>query len=247
MRYFIEIAYNGAQYCGWQIQPNASTVQEVLQKKLSILVQRDIKVVGAGRTDTGVHAKQLFAHFDIDEIKNTSELIFRLNSFLPNDISVVNLFQVKDDAHARFDATQRAYQYVISLKKNPFLEGLAFQIHNKPDVKLMNEAAKTLLNYNNFKCFSRSKTDVKTYNCTIEEAYWKEEENQLIFTISADRFLRNMVRAIVGTLLDVGYHKTSIEAWHQIIQTKDRSKAGASAPAHGLYLTRVHYPETIKY
>ena len=116
MRYFIEIAYNGAQYCGWQIQPNASTVQEVLQKKLSILVQRDIKVVGAGRTDTGVHAKQLFAHFDIDEIKNTSELIFRLNSFLPNDISVVNLFQVKDDAHARFDATQRAYQYVISLK-----------------------------------------------------------------------------------------------------------------------------------
>lgn len=247
MRYFIEIAYNGAQYCGWQIQPNASTVQEVLQKKLSILVQRDIKVVGAGRTDTGVHAKQLFAHFDIDEIKNTSELIFRLNSFLPNDISVVNLFQVKDDAHARFDATQRAYQYVISLKKNPFLEGLAFQIHNKPDVKLMNEAAKTLLNYNNFKCFSRSKTDVKTYNCTIEEAYWKEEENQLIFTISADRFLRNMVRAIVGTLLDVGYHKTSIEEWHQIIQTKDRSKAGASAPAHGLYLTRVHYPETIKY
>lgn len=247
MRYFIEIAYNGAQYCGWQIQPNASTVQEVLQKKLSILVQRDIKVVGAGRTDTGVHAKQLFAHFDIDEIKNTSELIFRLNSFLPNDISVVNLFQVKDDAHARFDATQRAYQYVISLKKNPFLEGLAFQIHNKPDVKLMNDAAKTLLNYNNFKCFSRSKTDVKTYNCTIEEAYWKEEENQLIFTISADRFLRNMVRAIVGTLLDVGYHKTSIEAWHQIIQTKDRSKAGASAPAHGLYLTRVHYPETIKY
>ncbi|UAB81341.1 tRNA pseudouridine(38-40) synthase TruA [Marixanthomonas sp. SCSIO 43207] len=247
MRYFIEIAYNGAQYCGWQIQPNASTVQEVLQKKLSILVQRDIKVVGAGRTDTGVHAKQLFAHFDIDEIKNTSELIFRLNSFLPNDISVVNLFQVKDDAHARFDATQRAYQYVISLKKNPFLEGLAFQIHNKPDVKLMNEAAKTLLNYNNFKCFSRSKTDVKTYNCTIEKAYWKEEENQLIFTISADRFLRNMVRAIVGTLLDVGYHKTSIEEWHQIIQTKDRSKAGASAPAHGLYLTRVHYPETIKY
>lgn len=247
MRYFIEIAYNGAQYCGWQIQPNASTVQEVLQKKLSILVQRDIKVVGAGRTDTGVHAKQLFAHFDIDEIKNTSELIFRLNSFLPNDISVVNLFQVKDDAHARFDATQRAYQYVISLKKNPFLEGLAFQIHNKPDVKLMNEAAKTLLNYNNFKCFSRSKTDVKTYNCTIEKAYWKEEENQLIFTISADRFLRNMVRAIVGTLLDVGYHKTSIEEWHQIIQTKDRSKAGASAPAHGLYLTRVHYPETIKH
>ena len=247
MRYFIEIAYHGAQYCGWQIQPNASTVQEVLQKKLSILVQRDIKVVGAGRTDTGVHAKQLFAHFDIDEIKNTSELIFRLNSFLPNDISVVNLFQVKDDAHARFDATQRAYQYVISLKKNPFLEGLAFQIHNKPDVKLMNDAAKTLLNYNNFKCFSRSKTDVKTYNCTSEEAYWKEEENQLIFTISADRFLRNMVRAIVGTLLDVGYHKTSIEEWHQIIQTKDRSKAGASAPAHGLYLTRVHYPETIKY
>ncbi len=246
MRYFIEIAYNGTDYFGWQIQPNAITVQEVLEDKLSTLLKTKIKVTGAGRTDAGVHAKQLFAHFDCDEIEQTTELQFRLNSFLPKDIAISKIIEVKEDAHARFDAVEREYEYIVSLKKDPFSERLAYQIHNMPDVELMNKAAKVLLDYKDFQCFSRSKTDVKTYHCTIKKAYWKEEKDQLIFIISADRFLRNMVRAIVGTLLDIGYGKTSIEKFHEIIKNKDRSKAGASAPAHGLYLTKVQYPETIK-
>ena len=245
MRYFIEIAYNGANYFGWQIQPNAITVQEVLEDRLSTLLKTEIKVTGAGRTDAGVHAKQLFAHFDCEEITDISELIFRLNSFLPKDIAISNIIRVKEDAHARFDAVLREYEYVISLKKNPFSEGLAYQIHNKPDVELMNKAAKVLLDYKDFQCFSRSKTDVKTYHCIIKKAYWQETNEGLIFTVSADRFLRNMVRAIVGTLLDVGFKKTSLETFHKILKNKDRSKAGASAPAHGLYLTKVQYPETI--
>ena len=217
MRYFIEIAYNGTDYFGWQIQPNAITVQEVLEDKLSTLLKTKIKVTGAGRTDAGVHAKQLFAHFDCDEIEQTTELQFRLNSFLPKDIAISKIIEVKEDAHARFDAVEREYEYIVSLKKDPFSERLAYQIHNMPDVELMNKAAKVLLDYKDFQCFSRSKTD-----------------------------LRNMVRAIVGTLLDIGYGKTSIEKFHEIIKNKDRSKAGASAPAHGLYLTKVQYPETIK-
>ncbi|HBY68540.1 MAG TPA: tRNA pseudouridine(38-40) synthase TruA [Flavobacteriaceae bacterium] len=245
MRYFIEIAYNGSNYYGWQIQPDAITVQEVLEDKLSTLFKTEIKVTGAGRTDAGVHAKQLFAHFDCEEITDISELIFRLNSFLPKDIAISNIIRVKEDAHARFDAVLREYEYVISLKKNPFSEGLAYQIHNKPDVELMNKAAKVLLDYKDFQCFSRSKTDVKTYHCIIKKAYWQETNEGLIFTVSADRFLRNMVRAIVGTLLDVGFKKTSLETFHKILKNKDRSKAGASAPAHGLYLTKVQYPETI--
>jgi|TARA_R100000306_G_scaffold15292_1_gene19396 tRNA pseudouridine38-40 synthase len=245
LRYFIEIAYNGSNYYGWQIQPDAITVQEVLEDKLSTLFKTEIKVTGAGRTDAGVHAKQLFAHFDCEEITDISELIFRLNSFLPKDIAISNIIRVKEDAHARFDAVLREYEYVISLKKNPFSEGLAYQIHNKPDVELMNKAAKVLLDYKDFQCFSRSKTDVKTYHCIIKKAYWQETNEGLIFTVSADRFLRNMVRAIVGTLLDVGFKKTSLETFHKILKNKDRSKAGASAPAHGLYLTKVQYPETI--
>ena len=245
MRYFIEIAYNGTNYYGWQIQPDAITVQGVLEDKLSTLFKTKIKVTGAGRTDAGVHAKQLFAHFDCDEITNISELLFRLNSFLPKDIAVVNIIKVENDAHARFDAIQREYEYVISLKKDPFSEGLAYQIHNKPDIGLMNKAAKVLLGYKDFQCFSRSKTDVKTYHCNIKKAFWEEVNEGLVFTISADRFLRNMVRAIVGTLLDVGYNKTTLEAFHEILKSKDRSKAGASAPAHGLYLTKVQYPKTI--
>ena len=246
LRYFIEIAYNGTNYYGWQIQPNAITVQEVLEHKLSTLLKTEIKVVAAGRTDAGVHAKQLFAHFDYDKIENRADLLFRLNSFLPKDIAISKIIEVHKDAHARFNAAEREYEYVISLKKDPFSEGFAYQIHNKPDVELMNKAAKILLDYKDFQCFSRSKTDVKTYHCSIKKAYWKEDKDQLIFTISADRFLRNMVRAIVGTLLDIGYSKTSIETFHEIIKNKDRRKAGASAPAHGLYLTKVQYPETIQ-
>lgn len=246
MRYFIEISYSGKNYHGWQIQPDAISVQEVLERTLSTLLRSEIKVTGAGRTDTGVHAKQLFAHFNAEEILDVQELIFRLNSFLPKDISVNDLFRVTDEAHARFDAVAREYQYVISLKKDPFREDFAYHIHQEPSVTLMNEAAAMLLSYKDFQCFSRSNTDVKTYYCTIQKAAWEQEESQLVFTIVADRFLRNMVRAIVGTLLDVGFEKISRQDFKDIIESKDRTKAGASAPAHGLYLTKVVYPETIK-
>ncbi len=245
MRYFIEIAYNGTNYFGWQKQPDAISVAEVLEGALSTLLRNEVKVVGAGRTDAGVHAKQLFAHFDFEEIEDLPKLVFRLNSLLPKDISVKDIFKVKEDAHARFNASEREYEYVISLEKNPFSEGFAYQLYQKPNIDVMNEAAATLLDYQDFQCFSRSNTDVKTYHCSIKKAFWEEEKNQLIFTIAADRFLRNMVRAIVGTLLDVGFGKTSLEEFHEIINKKNRANAGSSVPANGLYLTKVIYPKSI--
>lgn len=245
MRYFIEIAYNGKNYFGWQRQPKQISVQQVLEETFSTLLRKEIKLTGAGRTDTGVHAKQLFAHFDFEEIKNIEKLIFRINSFLPKDVSVLNIFEVKEDAHARFHAIEREYEYIISLGKDPFLQDFAFQIKKIPDVDLMNHAAELLLQHRDFQCFSRSKTDVKTYNCTIVKANWEAKNNRLIFTIAADRFLRNMVRAIVGTLLDVGFGKTSLEDFKAILKSKSREEAGASAPAHGLYLTKVAYPKEL--
>lgn len=245
MRYFIEIAYNGKNYFGWQRQPKQMSVQQVIEESLSTLLREDIKITGAGRTDAGVHAKQLFAHFDFEAINDTKALVFRINSFLPKDISVVNIFQVKDNAHARFDAVAREYEYVISLRKDPFSKDFAYQLNKIPDVDLMNKTAELLFNHIDFQCFSRSKTDVKTYNCVISKARWELIDNKLTFTISADRFLRNMVRAIVGTLLDVGFGKTSVEDFQAILNSRNRSKAGASAPAHGLYLTKVKYPEEI--
>lgn len=245
MRYFIEIAYNGKNYFGWQRQPKQMSVQQVIEESLSTLLREDIKITGAGRTDAGVHAKQLFAHFDFEAINDTKALVFRINSFLPKDISVVNIFQVKDNAHARFDAVAREYEYVISLRKDPFSQDFAYQLNKIPDVDLMNKTSELLFNHIDFQCFSRSKTDVKTYNCVISKARWELIDNKLTFTISADRFLRNMVRAIVGTLLDVGFGKTTAEDFQAILNSKNRSKAGASAPAHGLYLTKVKYPEEI--
>jgi tRNA pseudouridine38-40 synthase len=246
LRYFIEIAYSGQNYHGWQNQPNSITVQEVLENALSTLLRNKIKVMGAGRTDAGVHAKQLFAHFDYQKINSVDDLMFKLNSFLANDISVQNLFQVNDDVHARFSALEREYQYIISLEKNPFTKDFSYQIYRKPNIDLMNQAANELLNYKDFQCFSRSNSDVKTYYCDVKVASWESLGNQLVFTIKADRFLRNMVRAIVGTLLDVGFEKTSLSEFHEIIKSKDRSKAGTSAPAKGLVLTKVIYPEQIK-
>ncbi|RMA57839.1 tRNA pseudouridine(38-40) synthase TruA [Ulvibacter antarcticus] len=245
MRYFIEIAYNGTSYFGWQMQPDAISVQEELEKALSTLLRKDLKVIGAGRTDTGVHARQLYAHFDFDTIEDASELTFRLNSFLPKDISVRNILAVREDAHARFHATERSYEYIISTQKDPFSEGLAHQLHRRPNVALMNEAANELLSHQNFQCFSRSNTDVKTYNCKVTKAIWEENGNRLSFTITSDRFLRNMVRAVVGTLLDVGFGKTTFVDFLEILKSKDRTKAGASAPAHGLYLMEVGYPKDI--
>ncbi|RKE90781.1 tRNA pseudouridine(38-40) synthase TruA [Ichthyenterobacterium magnum] len=245
MRYFIELSYNGKAYHGWQNQPNAISVQQVLEEALSRILQSKISVVGAGRTDAGVHALQLFAHFDIDKplIEN---LIFKLNSFLPNDIVVHAIFKVTDDAHARFDALSRTYNYSISTKKDVFNFDFSYAFHLPLDIKKMNEACNILLQYKDFQCFSKSNTDVKTYNCTIEHAQWELTNNELKFVITADRFLRNMVRAIVGTLINIGQGKTSIDDLHEIIKSKDRSRAGTSVPAHGLYLVKIEYPETIK-
>jgi tRNA pseudouridine38-40 synthase len=246
LRYFIEIAYNGKNYHGWQRQPDAITIQETIEERIATLLRKPIQIVGAGRTDAGVHAKQMFAHFDVDSKINEAEFVNRLNAFLPIDIAIKGMHQVKDDAHARFDATFREYEYYIALNKNPFLQDFAYYLHHKPDVKQMEKATKMLFNYSDFQCFSRTHTDVKTYICEIKNASWEEPENDvLVFKISADRFLRNMVRAIVGTLLDVGYNKTTLEDFKNIIISKDRNKAGASVPAKGLFLTKIGYPEDI--
>ena len=246
MRYFIQLSYNGSAYHGWQIQPNAVTIQETIQDALSKLLNTNISITGAGRTDTGVHAFQMFAHFDVDETLDTENLTFKLNSFLPKDIAIQSIFQVNADAHTRFHAIKRSYDYKISLKKNVFLFDYTHYVHQKLDVDKMNEAANILLEYTNFQCFSKSNTDVKTYNCKIEQAQWKQEGNLLIFTISADRFLRNMVRAIVSTLLNIGLSKIAVSDIHKILASKDRSEAGFSVPSKGLYLTEVLYPDNIK-
>ncbi|HER40362.1 MAG TPA: tRNA pseudouridine(38-40) synthase TruA [Salinimicrobium catena] len=246
MRYFLELAFFGKAYHGWQRQPGAPTVQEVIEKALSTLLQETIEIVGAGRTDAGVHARQMFAHFDTDE-KLPEDLVFRMNSFLPKDIAILDLFQVKADAHARFDATARSYEYHLVKQKNVFANDTAFWIKKELDVEKMNEAARILQEYSNFKCFSRSRTDVRTYNCVITSAYWEQMDQKLVFHISADRFLRNMVRAIVGTLLQIGLGKLDVQAMHDIIKSENRSEAGASVPAHGLFLTKIEYPKSIFY
>lgn len=241
MRYFIELSYNGKNYHGWQIQPDAISVQEKLNNAVSTIFQQNIEVVGAGRTDTGVHASQMFAHFDIDE-KIEGDITHKLNSILPEDITVYKVFLVSDEKHARFDAVSRSYEYKIWLGRNPFLLDFSWQIHSqKLDVLKMNEAAKLLLEYENFQTFSKVKTEVYTFNCTVTEAFWKQENNLLIFYISANRFLRNMVRAIVGTLVDVGLGKISVNNFRQIIESKNRSNAGLSVPAKGLFLTKIKY------
>lgn len=246
LRYFIELAYKGTNYHGWQLQPNAITVQEHINKALSTVLRVSINVVGAGRTDTGVHAEQLFAHFNVENELNVKEVVYKVNSILPQDIVVYSIKKVTNDAHARFDATSRSYEYRMFLGRNPFQIETTWQLNNKKlNILKMNEAANILLNYTNFKCFSRSNTNVKTYNCDITKATWVENENELIFHISADRFLRNMVRAIVGTLLDVGSNKITLKEFIQIIESENRSNAGTSAPAQGLFLTQVNYPNSI--
>lgn len=242
MRYFIELSYNGEKYHGWQNQPNDISVQEVIEKALSILLRSKIAIVGAGRTDAGVHAKQMYAHFDTDIQFNQSELALKMNSFLPKDVAIQEIHSVKEDAHARFDATGRTYEYWIVSEKNPFHNQSAHTVYKKLDIELMNLAAKELFNYDDFKCFSKTHTDVKTYICKLEKAFWEQKDELLIFTIRADRFLRNMVRAIVGTLLDVGLGKLSIADFKQIIESRDRNKAGTSVPGKALYLTAVTYP-----
>lgn len=242
MRYFIKLAYNGTPYHGWQIQPNAASVQETLNKAFSVLLHSEISLMGAGRTDTGVHAKEMYAHFDFDASFDISKLVHKLNSFLPKDIVIYNILPVDEEAHCRFDATKRTYEYHINIFKDAFLQDQSWYFNQELDVDLMNEAAKLLLNYTDFQCFSKVNTDVNTFDCSIFEAYWKKEDNKLIFTISANRFLRNMVRAIVGTLVNIGLHKINLDDFIAIIESKNREKAGFSVPAHGLYLTKIAYP-----
>jgi len=245
-RFFIEIAFNGKAYHGWQAQPNAQTVQQVLDSALGTICRQPVETVGCGRTDTGVHAKQLFAHFDLSDPREDPEdpnFGYRLNALLPHDIAVKRVFAVEADAHARFDATQRHYEYLIHTGKDPFRQGLSWQVRSMPDLDKMNEAARALLSYRDFSCFSKSNTQTFTNNCTVSQAAWtRRGPDGMVFTIAADRFLRNMVRAIVGTLLDIGSGNKPVAHIHEVVGSKNRSMAGMSAPAHGLYLARVLYP-----
>lgn len=241
MRYFIKLAYNGTNYHGWQCQPNAASVQETVNKAVSVILNSEITIMGAGRTDTGVHAKEMFAHFDFETTIDTSSLVHKLNSYLPKDISVYDIFLVQPDNHARFDAKKRTYEYHINSFKDAFLQDESWYFHQELDINLMNKAAELLFNYKDFQCFSKVNTDVNTFDCTIFEAHWTEKKGKFIFTISANRFLRNMVRAIVGTMVNIGLHKITLEDFESIIKGKDREKAGFSVPAHGLYLTKIDY------
>lgn len=245
MRYFIELSYNGKAYHGWQIQPNATTVQETIEKALSTLLGTPTSIVAAGRTDAGVHALQMFAHFDYEKPVDEKQLSFKLNAFLPKDIAIHAIFEVPSNAHARFDALSRSYIYRISTQKDVFNYEFAYQLKRCLDVDKMNAASKILYDYADFQCFSKSKTDVKTYLCDIHYAHWTSEKNEFVFEIKANRFLRNMVRAIVGTCVEIGLGKLKVDDMHRIIKSKDRGEAGYSVPAHGLYLSKIEYPKTL--
>lgn len=245
MRYFFEIAYNGRNYAGWQSQANASSVQSVVENALSHLVKTEVRIYGSGRTDTGVHCEQQFFHCDLEKSFDHEALAFRLNSFLPRDIVIRGIRAVKADASARFDALERSYQYRITRKKNPFLEGLAWHSFKPVEVSTMNKAAALLVGEHDFQCFSKVHTDVNHFLCTIKRAQWREHGDMLEFDITANRFLRGMVRSIVGTLMDVGSGKTTVKGFQAIIDSRDRKQAGANVPPHGLYLTKIKYPSSI--
>jgi tRNA pseudouridine38-40 synthase len=247
-RYFIYLAYDGTAYHGWQVQPNGVSVQGTLMSALATLLRREVEVVGAGRTDAGVHASLMVAHFDAEEPIDTERLTDKLNRLLPPDISVYKVVPVKPEAHARFSATSRTYIYTITTKKSPFLRAYAYRLVGirSLDVARMNEAAKCLFRYTDFTSFSKVHTDVKTNNCKIMKAEWREKEPGVWeFTIQADRFLRNMVRAVVGTLLEVGRGKMSVEEFCRVIEQQDRCKAGSSVPGNALFLVDISYPETL--
>lgn len=241
--YFIYLAYDGTNYHGWQIQPNGSSVQECLMKALATFLRREVEVIGAGRTDAGVHASLMVAHFDNEEELDTLIVTDKLNRLLPPDISVFKVCRVKKDAHARFDATARTYKYYVTTTKYPFNRQYRCRVYGTLDFELMNRAAATLFDYSDFTSFSKLHTDVKTNLCRIMHAEWTQEDDTTwVFTIQADRFLRNMVRAIVGTLLEVGRGKLTVEGFRQIIEQQDRCKAGTSAPGNALFLVSVEYP-----
>ena len=245
-RYKMQLSYNGARYFGWQRQPNAVSVQEMVENALSTLLRNEIAVTGAGRTDTGVHALFYILHFDFEnEIENPADLVYHLNRFLPDDIAIQNIRKTSADFHARYSAVSRTYKYFIASCKDPFNTGSAY-LYTKPlDIDKMNEAAKLLFEYHDFTSFSKLHSDVKTNYCRVYEAFWVREGDLLVFTIKADRFLRNMVRAIAGTLIEVGKGKINDDGFRNIIEKKDRCAAGTSIPAHGLFLVDIEYPEEV--
>lgn len=245
-RYFIELAYNGTRFHGWQVQPNAKSVQETLEYTLSTICHETIAVTGAGRTDTGVHAAYFIAHFDSEkENLDHPDFMRRLNSFLNADVAVFRLTKVEAAAHARFDAVSRTYHYFINQQKDPFLQDTSWYYSGSLNVDKMSEACGALLGQHDFTSFSKLHTDVKTNMCVVHEARWMRSEHRLTFIIRADRFLRNMVRAIVGTMVLIGQSKISPDEFRQIIELRDRGAAGASAPPEGLFLMDIEYPKTI--
>ncbi|QIK54651.1 tRNA pseudouridine(38-40) synthase TruA [Dysgonomonas sp. HDW5B] len=243
-RYFMCLAYNGANYCGWQIQPNGLSIQEVLEKSLATLLRVPTPIVGAGRTDAGVHARQMMAHFEAD-VQDIVLLTNKLNRILPNDIVIYKIVRVKEDAHARFDATSRLYRYYLTTQKDPFMYPYKYKVHGNIDVEMMNKCSQVLFEYIDFTSFSKLHTDVKTNDCKITCAQWKQEGQDYIFTIQANRFLRNMVRAIVGTLLEAGRGKLDEAGMRRIIEAKDRNVAGFSVPGNALFLEEIDYPDHI--
>lgn len=248
MRYFITLSYDGSAYCGWQRQPDTPTVQQTLEQALSTLLREPVEVVGAGRTDTGVNASRYVAHFDSEAVKDCAQLVYKLNLVLPQDIAVQSVREVRADAHARFDAVEREYTYYLSQRKNPFRRHSAWQYYVPLDVERMNEAARALVEWDDFTSFAKLNSNNKTNICRVVRAEWHkdaEDESLLIFTIRADRFLRNMIRAIVGTLVDVGRGRYTVEEFRDILHSLDLSRSSAGAPAQGLFLSDVQYDENV--
>ena len=246
MRYFIYLEFDGTAYSGWQMQPHSPSVQQTLEESLYLFLREKVSVTGAGRTDAGVHATQMVAHFDLESPQDCVWMKNKLNGILPSDIAVQNIVPVKPDAHARFDAVSRTYKYYVTLEKSVFHKGYSWYLVNEPDFGLMNRAAEILLSTVDFTSFSKLHTDTKTNNCHVTEAVWEQlSDDRWVFTITADRFLRNMVRAIVGTLMEVGRNRMTVDEFRAVIQKKDRCQAGDSAPAQGLFLHSIKYPDNI--
>ncbi len=244
-RYFLELSYHGGSFHGWQIQKNAFSVQECIEKALGAYFREPIFIMGSGRTDTGVHASMQVCHVDFKTPEIGENFLKAINAILPKEIAIHSIRKVRSDANARFDAVKRSYFYRIIFSKNPFLEGLAWHLFNQPDINRMNEAAKILLLHEDFECFSKIHTEVKHFRCKIYEAFWEQKEDQLLFHITANRFLRGMVRAIVGTLIAIGMGYMKIEDMERIILSRDRTQAGKAAPAKGLFLCKIIYPTDI--
>lgn len=246
MRYFIFFSYNGTKFHGWQKQKNANSIQQIMEESLSVITKKEIKLVGAGRTDTGVHAKIMVAHFDFEyELVNKNKLIILLNKFHGNDLFISDIKEVKINAHARFSALSRTYEYYISFVKNPFNYDFEYFVPVKPDLTMMKKATRILTKFNDFESFSKKGSDVNNFLCEIYNANWNEVENGLLFTIEANRFLRNMVRSIVGTILNVGQKKTHLNEFIEIIKSKKRSNAGFSVPPNALFLKNIKYHKSI--